>query len=306
MIGILVFCLTTCLTVYTVFSSYQESEIAKSREREIRDVEQSLKENVLMAFNILENSYQRGQDKAYLEKVYGSRLVAIIDIAEGIVWDNMKQVQSGQLSLAQAQENAQKAIAGIRYDNGSGYLWINDSALPYPKMIMHPTAPQLAGKIMDDPKYNCAMGKKKNLFRAFVEQTANDDNQGFVEYVWPKPDSDGNLSTEQSKLSYVRRIPEWNWIIGTGIYVDDAVRDALERAKEEIAQMRFNGDRGYFWINDIGLPYPKMVMHPISPALEGKVMDDPKYNCALGKGENLFQAFIEVTRNTGEGFVDYV
>jgi len=306
MMGILIFCVSICLTAYTVFSSYQEEEFSKSRTQELEAVEKTLQENVLIAYNILENSYQRAHDNAYLEKVYGPRLIAVIDIALGIVQENMNQVKSGQITLAQAQENAQQSIAKIRYDNGSGYLWINDTGLPYPKMIMHPTVPQLDGEILDNPKYDCALGQKKNLFQAFVEKTAGTSGQGFVDYVWPKPNADGGLSKEQPKLSYVRRIGEWNWIIGTGVYVDDAIRDTLERAKEEISQIRFNNGSGYFWINDTGEPYPKMVMHPISPALDGKVLDDPKYNCAMGKGQNLFQAFVDVTRNTGEGFVEYV
>ncbi|MBU0961827.1 MAG: cache domain-containing protein [Proteobacteria bacterium] len=306
MTGILIVSVATCFMVYTVFSSYQAREITQFREHETKNVEEILRGNVLMAYGLLEHSYQKAHDKNYLEEEYGPRLVATIDIAEGIIKDNLEKVKAGLLDEAQARENAQNGIARIRYDNGTGYVWINDTGTPYPKMIMHPTAPQLAGQVMNNPKYNCAQGQKKHLFQAFVEVTANDENQGFVNYVWPKPSSDGKLSEDQPKLSYVRRIPQWDWIIGTGVYVDDAIRDALERTKKEISLMRFNSGNGYFWINDITQPYPKMVMHPISPALEGKVMDDPKYDCALGKDQNMFLAFVDKTRDTGEGFVDYV
>ncbi len=306
MVGIILFSVAICSMIYTVFSSYQAREIIQFREHEMGNVEETLKGNVLMAYDLLEYSYQKAHDNSYLEKEYGPRLIAIIDIAEGIIKDNLEKVKSGQLDEAQARENAQNGIAKIRYDNGTGYVWINDTGTPYPKMIMHPTAPQLAGQVLNNPKYNCAQGKKKNLFQAFVEVTANADNQGFVDYVWSKPSSDGKLSEDQPKLSYVRRIPQWNWIIGTGVYVDEAIRDAVERTKNEISRMRFNNGNGYFWINDISQPYPKMVMHPISPTLVGKVMDDPKYNCALGKDQNMFLAFVDKTRDTGEGFVDYV
>ena len=47
-------------------------------------------------------------------------------------------------------------------------------------------------------------------------------------------------------------------------------------------------------------------MHPISPQLEDQVLDDPKFNTARGKRENLFKAFVDVTDKFGEGFVDYV
>ncbi|MBU1061087.1 MAG: cache domain-containing protein [Proteobacteria bacterium] len=306
MSGIVIFSAAICLMVYTVFSSFQMREVTQFRQHETRDMEEILRENVLMAYNILESNYQRATDKSFLEKEYGPRLITIIDVAESIIQENIKQVASAEFTLAEAQENAKKSIAMIRYDNGTGYIWINDTGTPYPQMIMHPTAPKLDGKVLDNPKYNCAQGQKKNLFQAFVEVTANGVNEGFVDYVWPKPNANGTLSEEQPKLSYVRRIPEWNWIVGTGVYVDDAVRAALKKAKEEIGRLRFNDGSGYFWINDTNRPYPKMVMHPIRTELEGQVLDHPEYNCAMGKGQNMFQAFVDTTMDTGEGFVEHV
>ena len=86
-------------------------------------------------------------------------------------------------------------------------------------MIMHPTAPSLDGTFLDAPKYNCAMGTDQNLFQAFVDVTLQ-DGEGFVDYVWPKPTENG-LTEEQPKLSFVRKFEPWQWIIGTGVYVDE-------------------------------------------------------------------------------------
>ena len=47
-----------------------------------------------------------------------------------------------------------------------------------------------------------------------------------------------------------------------------------------------------------------MVMHPISPELNGRLLDDPKYNCAMGQQKNLFVAFAEICKHDGAGFVD--
>jgi methyl-accepting chemotaxis protein len=171
-------------------------------------------------------------------------------------------------------------------------------------MVMHPTVPALDGTVLDDPKYNCALGSGKNLFVAFAE-VCRQHGEGFVNYLWPKP-TKGGLTAEQPKLSYVRLIPEWNWIIGTGIYIDDALTDAIAKTKQDLKKMRYDNGTGYFWINDMGTPYPRMVMHPTVPALDGTVLDDAKYNCALGAGKNLFVAFVEVCRKNGEGFVDYL
>jgi len=55
---------------------------------------------------------------------------------------------------------------------------------------MHPTVPALDGTVLDDPKYNAAMGQKQNLFNAFVE-VCETKGEGFVDYVWSKPTKNG-------------------------------------------------------------------------------------------------------------------
>ncbi len=92
--------------------------------------------------------------------------------------------------------------------------------------------------------------------------------------------------------------------------------DAKKIAMEDIGNMRYE-KKEYFWINDLGKPFPKMIMHPTVPALNGKILDDTKFNkatCAIDgvsgpglklDGRNLFVAFNEVVERAGHGFVKY-
>jgi len=41
---------------------------------------------------------------------------------------------------------------------------------------------------------------------------------GFVKYVWPKKSKNNQ---EVPKLSYAIYLEKWNWMVGTGIYIDD-------------------------------------------------------------------------------------
>ncbi|MBU4262032.1 MAG: methyl-accepting chemotaxis protein [Proteobacteria bacterium] len=301
--------LLTAVVVISLFSVYTMKknamrEIESFRIAETEQVKAILKNYVDIAYETVDSNYKLSQDTAYLQDRYGHRLRSIIDVGSAVVADDIAAVQKGTMTTAEAQRRAIEGIKKIRYDGGTGYIWINDTGNPYPKMIMHPTVPALDGTVLDDPKYNCALGKGKNLFVAFVD-VCRKNGEGFVDYLWPKP-TKGGLTADQPKLSYVRLVPEWNWIIGTGIYVDDALTDAIAKTKQDIKKMRYDNGTGYFWINDMGTPFPKMVMHPTVPALDGTVLDDPKFNCALGKGENLFVAFAEVCRKNGEGFVDYL
>ena len=73
--------------------------------------------------------------------------------------------------------------------------------------------------------------------------------------------------------------------------------DAKTRAKQAIKGLRYN-ESDYFWINDLDCV---IVMHPIKPELDGKSvfeMKDPN-------GKFLFQEFVRVSKEKGEGFVEY-
>ncbi len=51
------------------------------------------------------------------------------------------------------------------------------------------------------------------------ERRAVDNPEGdFIYYVWNKP----STSTPSPKVSFMKGVPDWQWMIGAGIYVDDA------------------------------------------------------------------------------------
>lgn len=147
--------------------------------------------------------------------------------------------KAGEVDEATAKREAANTIKNLRYD-GKEYFWINDFTTPIPKMVMHPTVPSLDGKVLDAEKFNCATSMqagrdgeiiktdgKKNLFVAFNE-VANQAGEGYVTYDWPKPLAGGGATKElYPKLSYVKKFPEWNWLIGSGIYMDDVKGSVL-------------------------------------------------------------------------------
>ena len=154
-------------------------------------------------------------------KLYEDRQQMIqfqVETAWGILEYYGSQARNGIIPIEEAQQQAIAAIRNLRYGD-SGYFWINDTGKPYPRMVMHPTVPELDGKVLDDPKFNCALGRDENLFVAFRDVTER-QGAGFVDYLWPKPTKDG-LTEEQPKISYVKLYPEWDWIIGNGLYIDD-------------------------------------------------------------------------------------
>lgn len=300
---LLLFSLSIASAEYFIIQANGKKEIHSLRKDEMGKASQTLKDYMDIAYSVVETNYKNSQDKTWLEDHYGAQLKNILELVEDVIHAQLQRVTDGELSVNEAKKNAFSIIQQMKYNGGSDYVWINDTTLPYPTMLMHPLIPGLAGKVMDDKKYRCVAGSNAHLFTEIVK-VATAQGEGWIHYTWPKKEKDGSFK-QQPKMSYVKLIKEWNWIIGTGIYADQALEDAIRKSKEDIAKMRYQNGKGYFWINDTTLPYPKMVMHPVSPALNGKVMDDAKYNCALGKKENLFKAAVDVVKFQGDGYVDY-
>jgi signal transduction histidine kinase/putative methionine-R-sulfoxide reductase with GAF domain len=296
--------ITAVLTILIIIRQ-GEATSREYREAELNRVRTSVKDYVEMAHQSIASNYALIEDNAYLEKFYGHRLRSIMDIAIATINDKIRAVDEGKLSITQAQQQARDAIEAMRFDNKTGYIWINNTTLPYPKMIMHPTVPALNGTYLTDAKFNCAMGKNQNLFQAATEVSLANENGGFVNYVWPKPTAQG-LTENVKKLSFVYHVRSWGWVLGTGIYLDDARNDIISSILENLKTLKYNDGQGYFWINDMKQPYPTMIMHPVIDALNGKVLDDTTFNATKGTHENFYQVIVKKAKAEGGGYVEYM
>ncbi|MBN1631880.1 MAG: cache domain-containing protein, partial [Thermoleophilia bacterium] len=131
---------------------------------------------------------------------------------------------AGNMSREQAQAEAAARIELLRYgDEGKDYFWITDM---HPTMVMHPYLPELNGQ--DLTTYEDQRGK--TLFVSFVD-AVRESGSGFVDYYWQWKDDPNRIVP---KLSYVELFEPWQWVIGTGIYVED-VNAAIARAQRNLS-----------------------------------------------------------------------
>lgn len=78
---------------------------------------------------------------------------------------------------------------------------------------------------------------------------------------------------------------------------------AQKAAIATIKAMRYD-ETEYFWLNDLASPFPKMIMHPTMPSLDGQQLDDPQFTLP-GSKKNLFATFVEVVSREGQGYITY-
>jgi methyl-accepting chemotaxis protein len=144
-----------------------------------------------------------------MERERKAGLESMTQTGVGILDQYYRLEQSGALTRDVAQQQAKATLAAMRYENGSGYFWINDMG---PKMVMHPIKPEMNGTDLTSNKDP----NGKQLFVEFVN-TVKAGGKGFVDYYWPKPGSPDPVE----KFSHVAGFAPWGWIVGTGVYVDD-------------------------------------------------------------------------------------
>ncbi|MCP4544928.1 MAG: response regulator [bacterium] len=213
----------------------QRDIAASTRNSELKHASNILDQTVL----VIENEYTNNRFQlAQLEQERKQNLKFIMEIATAAIDDSYAQFVAGEITEEQAKRTAMEAVRRMRYHDGSGYLWIQDTALPIPSMLMHPTVPGLEGKPGDNPLFYSALAGGANLLAEFVIRAEANDGEVFLPYKWPKP-AKGGLTEIQPKLSYVKSFEPWGWLIGTGLYVDDidaACRDHLEEVREIVFQ----------------------------------------------------------------------
>ena len=129
------------------------------------------------------------------------------------------------------RNDALRRLAALDYGN-DGYFFVYDLQ---GRALMHSRQPELVGQVLwdlQDPQ------GRPTIQRLIAQAKAGG---GYVEYVWPKPSSGGRAAP---KLGYVTMLSRWNWMLGTGLYLDDieATKSSLER------QVGANVDATMAWI----------------------------------------------------------
>jgi two-component system NarL family sensor kinase len=131
--------------------------------------------------------------------------------------DELKHfVQAGRRAVAHLSERAgdtpqarQQALDLLRrMDFGNdNYFFVYDLQ---GKSLMHPRLHALEGL----SQWELHDGAGAPIIQQLVRQAQA--GGGFVDYLWNRP----STGREERKLGYVELVPEWGWVVGTGLYLD--------------------------------------------------------------------------------------
>lgn len=105
--------------------------------------------------------------------------------------------------------------------------------------LMHPRQPELVGRNL----WEMRDAKGQPIIQQLIAKAA--EGGGYVQYVWQKPSS----LQVTPKLGYVIALPRWNWMLGTGLYLDD-VHATLAQLDQQVSD---NVSATMWWISGIAL-----------------------------------------------------
>ncbi len=184
----------------------------------------------------------------------------------------------------QTQKNAIEYVSNLRYGENE-YFYISD----YNSVLI--SHPSLQGKDMSkvtDPQGISIVPP--------MVQIAREHGQGFHSYSWNKLQGTDQL---YKKLTFSKHIPDWEWVIGTGIYLDSVEleveikkRDLIKILRKLLTTTKI-ADTGYIYIFD---SKGNMILHPNSN-IEGKnfaELENP------GKNSFILDDLIDAYRSRGK------
>ena len=127
-----------------------------------------------------------------------------------------KQENEGKLTREEAQRLAKEIILNARYGGTDGkteyyYAWTSEGA-----GVVH-IKRELEGRPMVE-KLKDSKGRYTLKDMQAVLSTAP---EGFLDAEFPRPGG----TEAVPKLLFVMAVPNWNWMLGTGIYIDDVDAD---------------------------------------------------------------------------------
>lgn len=229
--------LSSVIAAVNLLNKTKEREAHYIKKTLISGKKEKLKDIVNNSFSIVEDKYRQTRDKEFLKKKYHEKLKSYVDTTI----TGLEEIYSDKsLTYGQKVKLSKKLVSSVRFDNGNGYLFsLGTNGI----MKIHPIKPSLVGKNL--------LGLKDSQNTFFIKEMAEkgkNEGSGFVTYLWPRP----GFAKPVEKITYVRIFKPWNWVIGTGVYIESEEDKFKKETMDILSTIRYGENRsGYLWIHDV-------------------------------------------------------
>lgn len=157
--------------------------------------------------------------EAALNRDYDQLVRWQVETAIGVVEGAYARYQEGALSVEEAQTLAADLVRGLAYGE-EGYFWIDT--------FQGDNVVLLGGESEGTNRLDLQDVNGKFLVQDIID-VAREPGGGYTDYYFPRPGSDVALQ----KRAYSLAFDPWEWVIGTGNYVDD-IQSVLSEFDQEL------------------------------------------------------------------------
>jgi diguanylate cyclase (GGDEF)-like protein/PAS domain S-box-containing protein len=169
----------------------------------------SVYNEIIINKNIL-NSLEQTIRKNYDDNIK-NQVENVITLLDGI----NKKYEAGELNLEQAKKLSADLIRNLRYGD-DGYFWVDTT---------EGTNVVLLGSSTEGTNRYDSKDAKGNLMIQQIIEVAIKEGGGYSDYYFPKAGEKQSLP----KRAYSKFFEPFNWVIGTGNYVDDIDKVVAEK-----------------------------------------------------------------------------
>lgn len=257
----------------------QFNEEAKAlREEYIKNQKSILKNEVNGAIKYID--FEKSQTEIRLKEDIRNRTYEAYSIAMNI-YNKNKWIKSDD----EIKKLIVDVLRPIRFNNGRGYFFIDTLN---GESVLYPVYAELEGKSLID-----LQDENGNYIEQEEIKLVKNKKEGFITAHWKKPNPVDEKS--YAKITFVKLFAPYNWIIGTGEYVDDVEKNIQDKICQRISQIRFgnNNDQYMFIMDYQGIEK----VNGMFPELVGKNLWDLEDN----KGIKFVQEQIKLAKENLEG-----
>ncbi len=189
-----------------------------------------LEENA--AVTILDNVYELALSKAQdieayhrdAMAAYKRQLKNIVLMQESFIRTKYELALTGVMTEEEARRQALEELRYFRYGNDD-YVVVFDYDY---HIISHP----------DPETHGADFSRVRDIHGNFIVpplvDAAKARGEGYSTYWWKRLGHDD----PSEKLAYARLFPEWDWVLSTGVYVDDIATAVARRQEEAVEELR--------------------------------------------------------------------
>ena len=122
------------------------------------------------------------------------------------------------------QEQAKTILKAMRFEDDGYFFAYNSQGVN----TLHAIKPQLEGKNL----YGLKDENGVAVIAGLIDASKSGD--GFLNFSWHKP----TIDAQAPKLGYAEYLSKWDWVLGTGIYIDDVDIQVAQYQAERLAKLQ--------------------------------------------------------------------